>query len=427
MRATRRQVCAYAMGGGGDIGIVAAYLLGQLRAHPDAGCVGVGAGYSWAHYLHTLEKTNTTELRDRRTGEVKGVDPDGRRELEGGRAEAWLRYLFGCEGGQPEAGLCLQLRNEEFETLQGRLAELWGRDGVAGRSVGWKYGTGLDELLVRHSVFRDEPAAGFPEVPLALYPDFFLLYTVAEGARYKGFDGQAVSQGAMFDEEQSLLDRELGLSRESVHELVTRHLPGCFGGDAGEVEHVLFDVGGDMVDFQNRGRDANLLRTLVSYFASREQLCPRIKIYILGPGVDGHMLPELMEARLLRLGFVDASADPQNDIQPLLRVLRDKVKPLSELTLLAADASSGHSRATQLFLDAIDGNSTPFTYPADPRQVSNTIFGRVESSSKSPEERENWRSRLELDLPNQLAIMRKVYLLDIGSAARAREVDALFR
>jgi len=340
------------------------------------------------------------------------------------RAEAWLRYLFGCEGGQPEAGLCLQVRNEALEVLQAQLKELWGVE-VVGKPVGWKYGTGLDELLVRHFVFRDEPRLGFPEVHC--YPDFFLLYSVAEGPRYKSFEGLGMVPGAMFDGEMSLLDRELGLSRKSVEMLVTRHLPRLFGTETSCVEHVLFDVGGDMVDFEKRGRDSNLLRTLLSHFAS-QPTCPRIKIYILGPGVDGHMLPELVEARLIRLGFVDASDDPHGDIQPLVRVLRDKVKPLSELGLLSTDAFSGHSRATQLFLDALDGNMAPFTFPAggEARLVANTIYARVESACKSQEERAVWRSRLERDLPAQMAVMRRIYLLNIDCVERARRVDAMF-
>lgn len=325
------RIFAYGVGGGGDIGVVCAFIHGSTSGagSSDPGkcssSVAVGAAYCQAQYRAAL-KTKVP-----------------------GREDDWLRLLFSNTGSGDDP-LFYRVR-ADFD--RAAVDAIWGPS-VETRPFSFKYLTGIDELFIRQS--------------MGVTCDLVLLYSVAFGAKYLTYSGDPVDSEERFSAERRL-------SAEGIRRFFANV-------QTGPDEHVLFDVGGDIVDFEGRGRDSNLLLSLLEHFAlDLGDRAPTMRIVACGIGVDGHELPEVVAARLARFGFAEipeATPEWSRYVQPLLTGLEGQRTVLSQLQLL-----DSHKRATQLFLDARSFATEPFTFSDDAATRDNSLYGRGEITQRA--------------------------------------------
>jgi hypothetical protein len=372
------RVVAYAMGGGGDVAVACAYLYGLINAgivQPKQ-CTAVAAGYNLAHYTNFL------------TTRAQG----GRPLLTDEKAKKWLSLLF-RNVTLPDP-LFYEV-NKEYDTAA--VDQTWEVPDVSAQGVYFKYSTGLDELLIRKTLFEWRES-----------PDLYLLYTAAEGAKYLAVDGQP-TVGPKFDTELQVAYRGLKLFELHV--------------GTAQTEHVLFDVGGDIIDFAKGGRDSTLLAQFLAYCASLGQAAPPVKVIVYGVGVDGHALPYAVEERLSDCGFKRVS-DSAPEVRHFLSTLEAKKSALGRLGLLKT-SSGGDNRATQLFLEARAKNAVPFTFTEDAAALKKTIFGRTETNV------DEWRAYTQAvaaehhGMQGMMEMMGQVWVLDLPTPrALATRVSA---
>ena len=104
----------------------------------------------------------------------------------------------------------------------------------------------------------------------------FVLYTAAFGSKYVTVEDQGVNT-------KEDLARDLERSQVSLNALLRT--------SSRADEHVMFDVGGDIIEFADKGRDSNLLWTTLCTFAKMGADSPTLTVVILGTGVDAKTLP----------------------------------------------------------------------------------------------------------------------------------------
>ena len=106
---------------------------------------------------------------------------------------------------------------------------------------------------------------------------------------------------------------------------------------------VLMDFGGDLIYFSKNGRDPIVLLNCLRLFKDPEISDLTVEVWIYGPGVDSHALPEQVESNLDKFKDITntVTVEPVN-ISPLVEFIKTNSVLLKQIDIIGLNRATGN-------------------------------------------------------------------------------------
>ena len=107
---------------------------------------------------------------------------------------------------------------------------------------------------------------------------------------------------------------------------------------------VLMDFGGDLIEFTKAGRDPIVLLNCLRLLKDPQFQNLTIEIWIYGPGVDSHALPDKILSNITKFREVTTNTGEfeKVDIKPLIKFIEDHATLLNEIDILGLNRATGN-------------------------------------------------------------------------------------